>query len=53
MMRENLSPQEVMIVEDSHVGRKAALSSSAHLCPVDCPEDVTIEKLLMRIEHMF
>jgi len=52
MMRENLNPNEVMIVEDSNVGRKAALQSTAHLCPVDCPEDVTIEKLMMRIEHM-
>lgn len=52
MMRENLSPQEVIIVEDSHVGRKAALQSTAHLCPVECPEEVTFEKLMMRIEHI-
>ena len=52
MLRSNLDPKEVMIVEDSHVGRRAALLSGAHLCPVENPAHVTLERLLMRIEHM-
>ncbi|KAI8914594.1 HAD-like domain-containing protein [Gorgonomyces haynaldii] len=52
MRRENLDCREVMIVEDSQVGRRAALLSGAHLCPVENPSDVTLEKLMMRIEHV-
>ncbi|KAI8914522.1 HAD-like domain-containing protein [Gorgonomyces haynaldii] len=52
MMRANLSTKEVMVVEDSHVGRRAALLSGAHLCPVENPSDVTLEKLLLRVHHI-
>jgi hypothetical protein len=52
-MRANLSPHEVMVVEDSHIGRKAALLSGAHLCPVENPENVTLKKITMRIEQMY
>jgi hypothetical protein len=51
-MRSGFSANEVMIVEDSHVGRKSAILSGAHLCPVENPSHVTLQRLLMRIEHM-
>ena len=51
-MRANLCPSEVMIVEDSHVGRKAALRSGCHLCPVENPDNLTLELLTMRAEHI-
>jgi HAD superfamily hydrolase (TIGR01509 family) len=43
----NLSPKQVLILEDSHVGRKAAVMSACHLLPIIDPDDVTLEK----IEH--
>lgn len=43
--RANLSPNEVLICEDSPVGRKAALSSGAYLCPIEDPEDLTMNKI--------
>lgn len=52
IMRSGLSTKETMIVEDSHVGRKSALLSGAHLCPVEDPSNVTLDRLLMRVEHI-
>jgi HAD superfamily hydrolase (TIGR01509 family) len=45
MIKAGVSPKETLIVEDSHIGRKAALDSGAHLCPVIDPADVTLEKI--------
>ena len=45
MIALNVSPNECVIVEDSHIGRKAALSSGAHLCPVMNSEDVDFQKI--------
>lgn len=45
MIHESLGPKETLIVEDSHIGRKAALDSGAFLCPVKNPFDVTYEKI--------
>jgi HAD superfamily hydrolase (TIGR01509 family) len=45
MIKAGVSPKETVIVEDSHVGRKAALDSGAHLCAVRNPDDVTYELL--------
>lgn len=39
------SPKECLILEDSPVGKKAALSSGAYLCPIENPDDVTYEKI--------
>jgi len=44
-IRENVLPSQALVVEDSHIGRMAALNSGAHLCPVENPDDVTYEKL--------
>ena len=49
-MRSGLSASQVLIFEDSDVGRKAAFSSGAHVCPIENPEDVTYEKITRYVE---
>ena len=43
MINANLIPQQVLIVEDSPIGRIAATLSGAHVCPVSNPEEVTYQ----------
>lgn len=38
-------PSEVIIVEDSVVGERAARGAGAHVCKVDGPDDVTLERV--------
>jgi len=38
----NSTPDNTVIIEDSHVGRQAALASKAHLIPIGGPEDLTL-----------
>ena len=45
MLRAGVNPNETIIVEDSHVGRKGALNSGAYLCAVEDCEDVSYEKI--------
>lgn len=45
MINERVLPKETLIVEDSYVGRTAAISSGANLCAVKSPEEVTIAKI--------
>ena len=45
MIHAGVTPRETLIIEDSHVGRKAAIESGAHLCPVSDMHDVTGEKI--------
>lgn len=45
MIKAGVSPKETLIVEDSHIGRKAAQESGAYLCPVVDSNDVTYMKL--------
>jgi len=54
MIKAVANPDETIIVEDSHIGRKAALSTGAHLCAVKDSEDVTydkIEKIINKIKN--
>lgn len=54
MIKAVANPDETIIVEDSHIGRQAALSSGAHLCAVKDSEDVTydkIEKIINKIKN--
>jgi HAD superfamily hydrolase (TIGR01509 family) len=46
LLRANVSSHEVLICEDSHIGRKSALQSGCHLCPIIDPNDLTLEKIL-------
>jgi HAD superfamily hydrolase (TIGR01509 family) len=41
----DVHPEEVVIIEDSYVGKMAALGSGAHVLPVRNPEDVTVERI--------
>lgn len=43
--RANVSPREVLICEDSPVGRKAACDSGAHVCPIEDVADLTLAKI--------
>ena len=45
MLKAGCDPVQTVIVEDSHIGRKAALNSGAHLCPVINSLDLTYEKV--------
>jgi len=45
MMRAGFTCDETMIIEDSHIGRKAANSSGAHLLVVENPDDVSFKKI--------
>jgi HAD superfamily hydrolase (TIGR01509 family) len=50
--RAQVSPQEVLICEDSPVGRKAAYSSGAHVCPIEDVDDFTMDKIERYISHI-
>lgn len=50
--RAGVTVQETLIVEDSHVGRQAALGSGAHLMPVNDPSDVTLEAIEREISRI-
>jgi len=45
MLRADVDPNETIVVEDSHHGRKAAINSGAHLCAVKNSSDVTYDKI--------
>jgi len=49
IIKAGVSPNETLIVEDSHIGRKAALESGAHLFPVRNPDDVILESIIKNI----
>lgn len=45
MLKANVDPDETLVVEDSHIGRKGALLSGAHLCAVKDSSDLTYDKV--------
>ena len=45
MIKAEVNPNETVIVEDSHIGRKGALTSGAYLCAVEDCADVSYEKI--------
>ncbi len=45
-------PTDTIIVEDSHIGRKGALDSGCHLLTVKNPKDLSLDKLLEKIERL-
>lgn len=51
MIKEKVLPKETLIVEDSFVGRTAAISSGANLCAVKSPAEVTINKIYHDMER--
>jgi len=52
MLMAGVNATETLIVEDSHIGRTAALNSGAHLCAVADPNDVTVKNILEHIEQI-
>jgi len=50
MIKAEVNPNETVIVEDSHIGRKGALSSGAYLCAVEDCEDVSYDKVKRAID---
>lgn len=52
MIKAGVSPKETIIVEDSHIGRKAALNSGAYLCAVKNPGDVSYERINNQIRDL-
>ena len=52
MVKESVKPSEVLIVEDSHTGRKAALDSGANVFAVRDQDDVILKDILTRIREL-
>ena len=50
MISARCNPDETVIIEDSHIGRKAALSSGSFLCPVINSLDVDYDKIRTTID---
>lgn len=50
MIKAGVNPNETLIVEDSHIGRQAAIASGAHLCAVTDNKDVTFEKIMAALD---
>jgi HAD superfamily hydrolase (TIGR01509 family) len=45
MIKAGVNPKETLIIEDSHVGRQAAINSGAFLCAVKNTDDVSYGKI--------
>lgn len=52
IIKAGVSPKETLIIEDSHIGRKAAIESGAHLFPVRNPQDVIFKDIEKKINDM-
>jgi HAD superfamily hydrolase (TIGR01509 family) len=52
MIKAGVNPKETIIIEDSPVGRKAALESGAYLCEVEHSAEVTYERISNRINEV-
>lgn len=52
IIKAEVSPKETLIIEDSHIGRKAAIESGSHLHGVRNPYDVKIEDILDHIKKI-
>ena len=52
MIALNAIPSNTIILEDSHIGRQAALSSGANLLPIENAQDVIWEKIDKKIREI-
>jgi len=52
MLKAGVDPDETVIIEDSHHGRKAALSSGAYLCAVKNSKDVDYVRIKKVIDEV-
>lgn len=51
MIAMKVIPERTVIIEDSHIGRQAALASKAHLIPIGGPEDLTEQVIDAALEY--
>ncbi len=51
MIKAGVNPNETLIIEDSHIGRKGAISSGGVLCGVKDTSDVTYDKIKKYIQE--
>ena len=51
MIHTKSNPDETVVIEDSHTGRKGAIRSGCHLCPVTGPEEVTFDYIVNFIKN--
>ena len=52
MIRAKIRSDETLIIEDSHIGRRSALLSGAHLLSVSNPNEVTLENIHSKIQSL-
>lgn len=52
MIKAGVGPKETLIIEDSHIGRKAAIASGANLFAVKNPDDVILDDILNFIDNL-
>lgn len=52
MQKLNVTALETIIIEDSHIGRKAALNSGAYLLPVENKQDINLDLIMREIEKL-
>lgn len=52
MISAGVNPNETLIIEDSHIGRKAVLASGAYLLGVSQVSDVTLEAIENKINEI-
>ena len=51
MLHAGVSPKETLVVEDSHIGRKAAHESGAYVMGVKNPDDVNIANITRAVDN--
>ena len=51
MLRAEVNPNETLIIEDSHIGRKGAIASGGVLCGVKDTTDVTYDRIKKYIQE--
>ena len=51
MIKAGVNPNETLIIEDSHIGRKGAIASGGVLCGVKDTSDVTYDKIKKYIQE--
>ena len=53
MIKAGVSPDETVIIEDSHIGRKGAIRSGGVLCAVENPDDLSYNKIKKTISNAY
>ena len=51
MIKAGVSPDQTVIIEDSHIGRQGAIRSGGILCAVENPDDLSYNKIKKTISN--